>query len=143
MPLGPIELLIVEFPDEELHVEIIPSIQQMVAAGTVRIADLVFLIQRADGEVNSVELADAGDEVTSALNGVIDSFDGLLSVDDIDDLAAGLDSGSSALVVLFENTWATPFADAVKAANGTVVFNERVPRAVIDELVAEPSGSEA
>jgi len=40
-------------------------------------------------------------------------------------------------LMLFENTWAIKFRDAILNAKGELVFNERVPRAVIDELVAE------
>jgi uncharacterized membrane protein len=143
MPKGPIELVIVDFPDEQLHVEIMPAIKQLVAAGTVRVADLLFLVKRSDGRVESVELADASSDIESVLDGVIDSFDGLLSVDDVDSLGAGLEPGTSALVVLFENTWAAPFVDAVRAANGSVIFNERIPRMVIEELMADDDeGSE-
>jgi hypothetical protein len=39
-------------------------------------------------------------------------------------------------MMLFENTWATEFADAVRNANGKVVLNERIPRVVIEKLVA-------
>ena len=39
--------------------------------------------------------------------------------------------------MLFENVWATKFADALRNANGQLVLSERVPRAVIDELIAE------
>jgi hypothetical protein len=37
--------------------------------------------------------------------------------------------------MLFENTWAKRFADAVRDANGQVIVNERIPRAVIEELI--------
>jgi uncharacterized membrane protein len=137
MPMGPIELVIVHFPDEELHVEIVPAIRQMVAAGTVRIADLVFILKNSDGEIRAVELADAGSDVAGALDGVIDAFDGLLSVEDFEELGAPLENGTSALVVLFENTWAAPFVDAARKANGEVIFNERIPRSVIEELLSE------
>ena len=39
--------------------------------------------------------------------------------------------------MLFENTWATKFVEALRNANGELVLSERVPRAVIDELIAE------
>ena len=39
--------------------------------------------------------------------------------------------------MLFENTWATRFVDAVSNARGEVVLNERIPRSVIQELTAE------
>lgn len=137
MPLGPIELVIVDFPDVELHTEMLPAIQKLVESGTVRVADLVFLVKDADGTVTSTELADAGGEAGAMLDGVVEAFDGLLSVDDVDSLGAALENETSALVVLFENTWAAPFVDAVKAANGSVMFNERIPRVVIEDLMAE------
>ena len=136
MPLGPVELVILEFPDTALHTELIPSVRSLIEAGTVRIADLVFILKSDQGDVSSVELADAGDDVLSQLNGLVDAFDGLLSIEDIDELGATLDPGTSMLAILFENTWALPFVKAVREANGEVIFNERIPRVVIDELMA-------
>ncbi len=136
MPLGPIELVIVHFPDDELHTELIPSIRGLVESKTVRIADLVFIQKRSNGDVESVELADVGEDALSQLDGLVDAFDGLLSIDDIEELGKSLDPGTSLLAVLFENTWAAPFVEASRKANGEVIFNERIPRAIIDELMA-------
>lgn len=136
MALGPIELLIVEFPDDVLHTELVPAIRSLVEAGTVRIADLVYIRKRANGDVEAVELADVGDDVLAQLAGIVDAFDGLLSIEDIDELGSSLAPGTSLLAVLFENTWAAGFVAASRAAGGEVIFNERIPRAVIDELMA-------
>lgn len=136
MTLGPIELVILEFPDTELHTELIPAIRALVESQTVRVADLVFVLKRPNGELESIELADSGPEALALIEGVVDEFDGLLSIDDIEELGATLEPGTSMLAVLFENTWAAPFVNAARAANGTVIFNERIPRAVIDELTA-------
>jgi uncharacterized membrane protein len=136
MPTGPIELLIVRFPGNRFKGEIIPALRELVEAGTVRIADLVFVLKDADGIVTSVELADLGEEATSGLAGVVEAFDGLLSAEDIAELAETLEKDSSALLLLFENSWAARFVEAARNANGELVFNERIPRAVIEELVA-------
>ena len=61
----------------------------------------------------------------------------MLNEDDARELTASLENNSSAGILLFENTWATSFVDAVANANGEVVVNERIPRAVIQELTAE------
>jgi hypothetical protein len=37
-------------------------------------------------------------------------------------------------VLLFENIWARKFREAVTEAGGVVVLQERIPRAVIEEL---------
>ena len=48
-----------------------------------------------------------------------------------------LENDSSAAVMLFENTWATHFRDAVLQAKGQVLYNERIPHAVVEEVVAK------
>jgi hypothetical protein len=65
----------------------------------------------------------------------------MLTADDARQLSAGLPNNSSGAVMLFENTWATRFRDAMVQANGELVLCERIPKAVIDELLAEPVGS--
>jgi hypothetical protein len=60
----------------------------------------------------------------------------MLTPDDARQLSAGLENNSSGAIMLFENTWATRFRDAMLNANGELVLNERIPKAIIDELVA-------
>ena len=60
----------------------------------------------------------------------------LLNDDDAHELAASLENNSSAGIMLFENTWAARFAQAVRNARGEVLLNERIPHAVIEEVVA-------
>jgi hypothetical protein len=67
---------------------------------------------------------------------LVDDVLGILSTDDIQQLGQALEPNSSAGLMLFENTWATEFRDAVVNANGQLVMSERIPRAVIDELIA-------
>lgn len=135
MPTGPIELLIVKFPGNQFSGEIVPALREVIETGTVRIADLVFVLKDAEGFVTSVELADLGEDAISGLAGVVEAFDGLLSEEDIAELAETLENDSSALLLLFENSWAARFIEAVRNARGELVFNERIPRAVIDELI--------
>jgi len=60
-----------------------------------------------------------------------------MSEDDGQRISALLEPNSSAAVMVFENTWASRFTEAMRNADGEVVFNERIPRAVIDEMMAE------
>ena len=68
---------------------------------------------------------------------------GLLSHDDARSLASRLGPDSSAAVMLFENTWATKFRDAVLDADGELVLSERIPKAVVDEMVASAAEAAA
>ena len=136
MPLGPVEFLIVRFPGNEFRGEIVPAIHDLVESRTVRIVDLIFIVKDDEGNVGSIELADLEVSLVAELEGLVDGFDGMMTIDDVDELGAMLEPNSSALAVLFENTWAAPFAQAARNASGEVIFNERIPREVIDELTA-------
>jgi hypothetical protein len=63
----------------------------------------------------------------------------MLTPDDARWFSQGLENDSSGAIMLFENAWATRFRDALLNANGELVLNERIPKAVIDELVATPA----
>jgi hypothetical protein len=136
MPLGPIELLAVKFPGNHFRGEITPALKELVESGTIRVIDILFMIKDQNGAVTTLELNDLDDDDYTDFDPVVSEVMGLLSEDDVRQIASGLENDSSVGVVLFENTWATRFADAVANARGEVVLNERIPRAVIDEVMA-------
>jgi hypothetical protein len=144
MAYGPIELLVVEFPGNQFSGEITPALKELVDSGLIRIIDILFIQKLDDGTVVETELTDLVDDVFTAFEPLVDEDAGedFLSHDDALGLAESLDPGSSAGIMLFENVWATRFADAVRAADGQVVLNERIPRSVIEELVAEHAAAE-
>jgi hypothetical protein len=51
----------------------------------------------------------------------------LLSEEDVTSLAAAIEPGSSAGVLVWENTWAAPFASAVRRSGGQLVASGRIP----------------
>jgi len=53
-------------------------------------------------------------------------------------LAAAIEPGSSAGVVVWENTWAAPFASAVRRSGGQLVASGRIPtQALLAAIEAE------
>ena len=136
MPFGPIELLVVEFPGNKFTGELAPALKELVDHGTVSIIDILFVTKDADGNVSERELGDLIDDVYTAYDPVVDEVSGLLTHEDAELLTAAMAPNSSAGIMLFENVWAKRFADAVAEANGQVILNERIPRAVIEELIA-------
>ncbi len=52
------------------------------------------------------------------------------------EVAASLENDSSAGIMLFENTWAARFAQAIRDAKGEVLLNERIPRPMIEDVIA-------
>jgi len=136
MSYGPIELLAVGFPGNQFTGEIAPALKELVDSGTINVIDILFVLKDADGVVGAVELVDLDDDLYALFDPIVSDLGGLLSHDDAVRLAANLPPNSSAAIMLFENAWAARFATALANANGQLILNERIPRAVIDELIA-------
>ena len=141
MAVGPIELLVVKFPGNQFKGEIAPALQELVQSGTIRIIDLIFAIKDEEGALAIVELNALGDETLAVFEPEPSELSGSLTEDDARTLSGGLENNSSAAILLFENTWATKFVDAMRNANGELILIERVPRVVIDDLIAEVAAS--
>ena len=136
MSYGPIELLVVKFPGNQFKGEIAPALRDLVETGTIRVIDIVFVNKDENGVVEAVEINDLDDNDFSKFDPVVSDVTGLLSPEDIQQLSEGLDNDSSGALMLFENTWARTFVDALRNANAELIFNERIPRKVIEEVLA-------
>lgn len=137
MAYGPIELLVVGFPGNQFNGEITPALAELIESGLIRIVDVLFIRKDAEGNVTEAELSDLVADVYEALDPLVAELGALLTHDDALALAASLAPNSSAGILLFENVWAKRFADAVVNSHGEVLVNERIPRVVIEELIAE------
>jgi hypothetical protein len=135
-PMGPVEVLVVEFPGNRFTGDIAPSITELEDAGLVNVLDLVFVSKDADGAVTWFELGSLPDEVASSFAPLDHGPRDLLSEEDIADVAEGLDPESSIGVVVWENVWARRFAKAVRDASGRVLVNERIPRGEVEAAMA-------
>jgi hypothetical protein len=136
MPLGPIEMLVVKFPGNQFTGEILPAVAELVENGTVRIVDMLLVIKNARGEVTLLEFSDLDPDLRGQWAPLVTSVTPMLNEDDAYQLAELLEPDSSAGVLLFENTWATRFAEAIRNAKGEVLLNERIPRVVVEEVTA-------
>ncbi|MEV6575875.1 DUF6325 family protein [Streptomyces sp. NPDC051577] len=123
--MGPVDYLVIEFPGNRMTGEGFPLLVDLVDRGVIRILDLVFVRKDADGSVTAVELRDLGDEVDlSVFEG---ASSGLLDQGDIDDAGIALEPGNSAGIIVYENTWAAPFARAMRRAGAQLVAAGRIP----------------
>lgn len=124
--MGPIDYLLVEWPGRQPNGEVAPHLVDLVDRGLIRIIDLAFIAKEEDGSVSGLELADLGGEVTE-LAIFEGASSGLLSDEDIGEAAGALEPGTSAALLVFENTWAAPFAAAVRRSGGQLVASGRIP----------------
>jgi uncharacterized membrane protein len=137
--MGPVDYILVEWPGRQPNGEVAPHLVDLVDRGLIRILDLAFVTKDEDETVAGIELADLGDSA-----GELEVFEGassgLLSDDDLTEAAAALEPGTSAAILVFENTWAAPFAAAVRRSGGQLVASGRIPvQAILAALDAAES----
>jgi uncharacterized membrane protein len=131
MDIGPVEYLVVKFPGSQFTGEIAPALGDLVDAGLVRIIDLAFVTKDTDGSVASVEMENAESEVFQAFENLTAEHGGLLNDDDILTAGEGLEPGSSAALLVWEDVWATRFVQALENAGAELVTIQRIPRDIV------------
>lgn len=137
--MGPIDYLLVEWSGKQPTGEAVPHLVDLVDRGLIRILDLAFIAKDEDGSVAALEIADLGDGVTefAVFEG---ASSGLLGDDDIAEAGSALEPGTSAALLVFENSWAGPFAAAVRRSGGQLVASGRIP---VQSILAALDAAEA
>ena len=125
--LGPVDWIVVEFPGSRFNGEIAPALRDLVDREVVRVLDLLVLKKDSDGTLEAFELSDLDTSEIGELRGYESQLAMLLSEDDVTAVAAAIEPGSSAAVLVWENTWAAPFASAVRHSGGQLVASGRIP----------------
>jgi hypothetical protein len=125
--LGPVDYLVVEFPADRANFtgEMAATLADLVEAGTIRLLDLIILRKDDDGTVDALEMNDVPelDELRRFEGDIAE----ILAAEDVVHLAAAMENGSTAGVLVWENAWATPFAVAARRAGGQLVASGRIP----------------
>jgi len=134
MNIGPVEYLILGFPGNEFTGQIVPELSKLIDGGLIRIIDLTFISKDAAGHVDVVEY-DAIEEL-AAFAGLDAEVGGILTDEDIAHAAVSLEPNSSAALLIWEDTWAGPFAAAVRNANGVILEGARIPREIIEQAMS-------
>lgn len=136
--LGPIDYIVVEFPAGETRLtgEAAAELVALVADGTVRVLDLMFVHKGDDGSIDVDEIEDLDD--LGDLGVIEATLAEVLAEQDLLDIAAAMEPGSSAAVLVWENTWAAPFAVAVRRNGGQLIASGRIPtQALIASMANE------
>ena len=138
MSIGPVEYLILGFPDNKFTGQIVPELAKLIDSGLVRILDLTFISKDAAGGVEVIQ-HDVVEEL-AAFAGLDGEVGGILTDEDITYAALSLEPNSSAALLVWEDTWAGPFAAAVREANGVIIEGARIPREIIEQAVDALAG---
>jgi Family of unknown function (DUF6325) len=131
--LGPVDYLVVGFPAGQANFsgEMASELKKLMDSNTVRVLDLVVLTKDLDGSVEASELREVDDSVVGQLREAERDLAVLLAESDIEEIGAGLEPGSTAAVLVWENVWAAPFGAAVRRSGGQLVTSGRIPTQAI------------
>jgi len=142
MSFGPVELLMVAFPDNTVGGGVTGELRSLVDAGTIRIVDGVFVTKDDDGVLTFHELDQPGvDTELAPLRELITHPVDLVSGEDIEDLAVELEAGASAALMAVEYVWAKALSEAVQQSGGRLVADVLIPAPVVNEVAAAASSS--
>jgi hypothetical protein len=136
--LGPVDYVVVEFPASASNFtgEMAAELLALVDSGTIRVIDALILTKNEDGTVEATELSDVGE--LGELQALEAQLAELLAEEDVEQLAAAMEPGTTAGVLIWENLWAAPFAAAARRSGGQLIANGRIPiQAIIASIEAE------
>jgi uncharacterized membrane protein len=171
--VGPIQMITIGFERiDRFRGEIMRELDRLSAKGEIRIIDLLFVMKDEAGEIRALEgtplpereriefgaliggllgLGAGGEQ--GAIEGAVDGA--LLATEkrygltwsDVQDMAADLEPGTAAGILLFEHTWATDFAQALGDAGGYLLAQGFLTRDALvvvgEELEAMVEAQEA
>lgn len=129
--IGPIDYLVIEWPDQQPNGEAIPHLIDLVDRGLVRILDLVFVTKGEDGTIARVELNEFGAEF-EVFEG---ASAGLIDDGDISEASNAIEPGTSAAILIWENLWAAPLAGALRGNGAQLVARGAVPLEALVETI--------
>ena len=130
---GPAEFIVARFDGDRPSDEFWKALVDLVATGTIRLLDLLFVSRSADGEIELLEYEDLGDSSLTL------EASGLAGSEDVDDIADLIQPGTSGAVVVLEHLWAKQLTSAFFNTGGEVVYMERIPAPAVNALLAETS----
>jgi hypothetical protein len=140
--LGPVDWIVLEFPGSKFNGEIIPALVDLTERGVIRILDLLIIRKDESGEFEAFEAADIDESELGILRGLETKLAMLLTEDDVLNIANALEPGSTAGVLVYENSWAAPFASAVRHSGGQLVASGRIPIQTLLEAIEEDAAYE-
>lgn len=133
--LGPIDYVVVEFPGSRMTGEGLPILVDLVDRGIIRLIDLALFTKGSDGSVSFIDISDVDGDGVLDLTIFEGVSSGVVGQSDVVEAAAAVEAGSSAALIVYENTWAAPFAAAVRRGGGQLVAFGRIPvQDLIDTL---------
>ncbi len=137
MTLGPLEYLVVGFEGDHFPGQILPELRAVCEKGIIRLDDLLFIKKDASGNTTVLEVSDLSEKEAAQYVPLVGDILGLLTPEDVEQVASQIPNNSSAAIALIEHTWAIGLKEAMRNAGGVPLAGGLVAPAVVQMLEAE------
>jgi Family of unknown function (DUF6325) len=125
--LGPIDIAVIAYPaDAPMTGEAVPLLLDLVERGIIRVLDAMFVVKEADGTFSGFNATGLDEKSVGDFTEFEGASSGLLGDADVETAADGIEPGSAAVMIMYENRWVAPFAAAVRRNGGVLVAHERI-----------------
>ena len=127
--LGPVDYLVVGFPAAKANFSgaMADELKKLMDSGTIRVLDLLIVTKAEDGTVEAAELRDRDESEVGELRSLEADVSLVLALEDVERVGADLEPGSTAAVLVWENTWAGPLGSAIRHSGGELIGTGRIP----------------
>jgi Family of unknown function (DUF6325) len=109
--LGPIDFLAIEFPGAKISGPGFAQLLSLADQGVIDILDLEFITKDSAGRASKVDVGELGNPGGVDLSAWVGASSGLLDRSDVDEIAAAIQPGSAAAVIVYENRWVLSLVD--------------------------------
>jgi hypothetical protein len=134
--MGPVEFLLLGFEGNRFNGGIAPALADLVSDGLIRLLDVAVVMKDTEGEVLILEMGELPADVAEAVQQIAGEDRGLLSEEDLLEVADTLAPETTVAALLVEHLWAGRFAGAVRAAGGELLVAKRIPGEMVDQARA-------
>jgi hypothetical protein len=139
--VGPVDILVIGYPaGSPMTGEAAPILLDLVDRGIVRVLDAMFVKKDDDGKVSGFEARGLDDKHVGDFTVFEGASSGLLGEEDISSAGEVLEPGEAAVIIVYENRWAAPFAAAVRRNGGQLLASQRIP---VPDVIAALDALEA
>jgi Family of unknown function (DUF6325) len=138
--VGPIDYLAVEFPEARMRGEGLAALIDLVDRGIIRLLDARAVVREADGTFTAAAITDLDGDGTLDLAIFEGVESGLIDDEDLEQAANLIEPGKVVALLVYENTWAIPFVNAMRRVGAELIASGRIPA---DEVIAALDSLEA
>lgn len=128
-----------EFPGGRITGPGFEQLLSLARQGTIRILDVEFVVKDPAGDTRKAAVSELGGADGTDLSAWVGASSGLLDAADVSQIAAAIEPGATAAVIVYENRWILALADAWRRGGARLIADGGISA---DDLVAALDATE-